>query len=147
QRIRAEAEVEGERDLRNEAVAVLGRPGMDLPESVIQPELHRSGDVRVYRLEHASADQVFVEALIDVVPNVDAGLGRSIQDRGRDPSAGGERISYAGVVLLPVSQERGEVALRRVSQPHDAGVLGDVVELVDHPGLKAARDAEVVAVG
>ena len=98
-------------------------------------------------VEHALARQVLVEALVDVVTDVDAGLGRSVQDRSRDASAGGERIGPAGVVRCPVPQERGELALGGVAQPHDAGVFGDVVELVDHPGLESATDAKVVAVG
>ena len=94
-------------------------------------------EVRHQAFEHHAPGFVRVEAVIEEVVQVAAGLRHAEADRTVDPA--GEHIRRTRGIRALVAQERHDIARRRQSEADHLRVLGLIDELVDRAGVEAVR--------
>jgi hypothetical protein len=108
---------------------VLIGPLVRVGETDVEEHAKRAGDGRQQAVEHLPVRFVFVEAEVDEVSQIAAGLRRTgpvHATNGGRLGGRAERVWSAGGILRLIFEERGEIACRRVSQTHDDRVLGRI---------------------
>src|SRR5713226_8241878 len=104
----------------------VGRVG--LGEAIVKEKLVGATGMNVHPVEHPPSLLIFVETLVEKVPQIPSARGVPLADDGGDPR---HRIGVLGVVLSRVAQERDEIPCGDITEPHYDRIFRLVAELVD----------------